>query len=46
MQLGKLVISNEPDIANPSGGGLKSSAWRHCSQFRQACRWLRDQSCR
>ena len=34
MQLGKLVMSTEPDIARPSGGGLKSSALRHCSHTR------------
>ena len=44
MQLGRLVMSTEPNIAKPSGGGLKSSARRHCSHFRQACRWLLDQS--
>ena len=44
MQLGKLDISTDPDIAKSFGGGLKSSAWRHCSHFRQACHWLLDQS--
>lgn len=40
MQLGRLVMSTEPESAKSCGGRLKSSAWRHCSHFKHTCRWL------